>query len=171
MSAVIATERLFAEFRDAARFMQLCRECPNFAHSYLCPPLGHDAEFNLAKYAFAEIHVIKITPLCKEVSSSLAEDLLLPHRIRHEAALLEAEKRKGGLVCCFGGRCRHCGDAPCARLHGLPCRHPESVRPSLEAYGFDVGAIVSTLFGIDMLWPTADLLPRYLLLVGARFHD
>ncbi|MFR2062233.1 MAG: DUF2284 domain-containing protein [Alistipes sp.] len=32
-----------------------------------------------------------------------------------------------------------------------PCLHPDKVRPSLEAFGFDIARTLSELFGIELL--------------------
>ena len=53
----------------------------------------------------------------------------------------------------------------------LPCRHPERVRPSLEACGFDLERTASELFGIEMRWGRNGLLPEYLTLVCGLFHS
>ena len=54
---------------------------------------------------------------------------------------------------------------------GLPCRHPELVRPSLEAYGFDISRTTNELFGIELLWGKDGMLPKYLTLVCGFFHN
>ena len=61
-------------------------------------------------------------------------------------------------------------DLPLSEAHpiiGEPCRHPELVRPSLEALGFNLGEVTRELFNIDMLWGRHGRLPQYLTLVGA----
>lgn len=52
-----------------------------------------------------------------------------------------------------------------------PCRHPELVRPSLEACGFDIGRTTSELFGIELKWGADGKMPEYLTLVCGFFHD
>ena len=51
------------------------------------------------------------------------------------------------------------------------CRHPELVRPSLEACGFDIAHTTSELFGIELKWGTDGSLPEYLTLVCGFFHN
>ena len=171
LMATIGVGELFDRFRDKERFFELCRQCPNFGRSYLCPPLPEGAIERLEACDLAEIHVAKITPVEPRLPSSVAQDVMLPHIIDLEASLIESERRRGGIACGFGGKCRYCNPANCARLSGAPCRRADVVRPSLEAYGFDVGAIVRHLFGIEMLWGRDNLLPEYLLLVGAFFKN
>ena len=69
------------------------------------------------------------------------------------------------------GECFACPGEPCTRPEGLPCRHPERVRPSLEACGFDLERTASELFGIEMRWGRNGLLPEYLTLVCGLFHS
>ena len=57
------------------------------------------------------------------------------------------------------------------RLEAKPCRHPELVRPSLEACGFDIARTTSELFGIELKWGTDGSLPEYLTLVCGFFHN
>lgn len=52
-----------------------------------------------------------------------------------------------------------------------PCLHPDKVRPSLEAFGFDIGRTLSELFGIRLLWGKDGILPEYLMLVSGLFHN
>ncbi len=65
----------------------------------------------------------------------------------------------------------HCSDNECTRNCGTPCRHPEKVRPSLEAFGFDIAKTLSELFNIELLWGKDGKLPEYLVLVSGFFHN
>ena len=67
----------------------------------------------------------------------------------------------------FAGTCLLCPPEHCTRRESLPCRHPESIRPSLEALGFDVARTTSGLFGIDLQWGRPDTPPAYLTLLSA----
>ena len=59
----------------------------------------------------------------------------------------------------------------CTRNCGTPCRHPEKVRPSLEAFGFDIAKTLAELFNIELLWGKDGKLPEYLVLVSGFFHN
>ena len=67
----------------------------------------------------------------------------------------------------FAGTCLLCPPEHCTRRENLPCRHPESIRPSLEALGFDVARTTSGLFGIDLQWGRPDAPPACLTLLSA----
>lgn len=46
--------------------------------------------------------------------------------------------------------CGRCKERGCTRPNGVPCRYPELLRPSLEAYGFDVADLLRSAFGITL---------------------
>lgn len=85
--------------------------------------------------------------------------------------LLELEHRYGGRAFAYVGKCLYCPDSECARKCNRPCLHPDKVRPSLEAFGFDIARTLSELFGIELLWGKNDILPEYLVLVSGLFHN
>ncbi len=87
-----------------------------------------------------------------------------------EERLLAAEHCFGGRAFAFVGECLHC-TAPCARLTGAPCRHPDRLRPSLEACGFDLGRTSSELLDTELLWSSDGHLPRYLTLICGHLHS
>jgi len=95
---------------------------------------------------------------------------MTPLRIRLERELLAYEQSVDGRAFCCTATdgCDFCA-RPCTRPDGKPCRHPELVRPSLEAYGFDLTATLADLFGIKTLWSKDGILPDYLVLIGAVF--
>ncbi len=157
-------------FRDAERFIGFCRQCGNYGKRWGCPPFDYDPAEKLAAYDTAEIIATRIYPDREGLPLSEAAAIMRPVRERIEAELLHREKETGSLAFTFVGECLHCPPATCTRLCGLPCRHPDKVRPSLEAYGFDLGRTLTELFGIDLLWSTDGTLPTYLTLICAIFH-
>ena len=115
--------------------------------------------------------VTKIVPQKQGLPFSEAGRLILPERRRLEQQLLGMERQYGGLSFAYVGTCLHCPEGTCTRPDGKPCRHPELVRPSLEACGFDIGKTTAELFGIDLKWGTDGKLPEYLTLVCGFFHN
>ena len=105
------------------------------------------------------------------LSLSEAGRLMRPERKRIEARLLDMERRIGGRSFAYVGTCLHCPEGSCTRLDGNPCRHPDRVRPSLEACGFDVGRTARELFGIELKWGVEGRMPEYLTLVCGFFHN
>ena len=160
-----------ARFRDAERFMGFCRACRNFGHSWACPPFGFEVDEYLAGYETTLIVATRITPEEHAIPFSEAKRLIRPERQRHERRLLDMERQYGGRSFAYAGTCLYCPEGTCTRPEGKPCRHPELVRPSIEACGFDVGRTTSELLGIELRWGTDGCLPEYLTLVSAFFHN
>lgn len=160
-----------ARFRDAERCAASCRSCPNFGRTWACPPFDFDVDDYLAGYRTALIIVTKITPSRPGLPFAEAGRLIRPERIRHERRLLELEQHYGGRAFAYVGTCLHCPEGCCTRPQGLPCRHPERVRPSLEACGFDLCRTTEELFGIPLRWSHDGRLPEYLTLVSGFFHN
>lgn len=158
-------------FRDAGRFIGYCRECPNFGKSWGCPPFDYDVERLLRRYRMALLVATIITPAEGGRPLSDAGALIRPERERLERRLLSMEKLYAGRSFAYVGTCLWCPPGTCTRAGGQPCRHPELVRPSLEACGFDIGKTASELFGIELKWGAEGMLPEYLTLVCGFFHN
>lgn len=158
-SKTISTEELIGRFRDGERILSYCRECPNFGTTWACPPFDTNVEGELRKYRYVTIFLdIVFTD-----SKGLMEE---KKKIADE--LREKEKEYDGLSLSGIGGCHICGT--CARTDGKCCRHPELVRPSIEAWGFDVSLITEQLFGHKLTWSSEDNI-RELSIVTAMFHN
>jgi len=166
----LPVKELKKRFRDAERFVQFCRECPNFGRSWACPPFNFNEDEYLSQWDSALLVATKIVPAAG-MHGAEAGRLLREVRRTVDARLLDLERTTGGRAFSYAGSCDHCSEDGCNRECRQPCRHPELVRPSLEAFGFDIGAILSDLFGIRLLWPQGDAMPPYLMLVTALFHN
>lgn len=167
----IPTEEYIRRFRDADRFIVCCRKCHNYNRSWACPPFSHDPEQQLRGYRNLLLIATKITPCRSDVPFAESRRLIHPERKRLEQRLLEMERLYGGRAFAYVGSCLYCPEGTCTRQHGLPCRHPDLVRPSLEAYGFDISRTTSELFGIDLIWGRDGKIPEYLTLVCGFFHN
>lgn len=97
------------------------------------PPFGFDMEEYVTRYGTALLVATRITPEEPGLPVSEAGRLILPERQRLERRLLEMERQYGGRSFAYVGTCIHCPEGSCTRPEGRPCRHPELVRPSLEA--------------------------------------
>lgn len=160
-----------ARFRDAERIGGYCRSCPGYGRSWGCPPFGFDMKTYLGGYATALLIATKIIPAMPGAPLSAAKRLIRPERQRLEQRLLGLEKQYCGRAFAYVGECLHCPEGSCTRAEGKPCRHPERVRPSLEACGFDLARTASELFGIELKWSTDNRMPEYLTLVCGFFHN
>ncbi len=158
-------------FRDVPRFIALCKQCKNYGNSWGCPPFDFDTEAFLRQYKYAHIMATKIIPTEKDVPFNRVQEYVLPERIRIERELLEMERQIGGRSFAYVGSCLHCKGNTCTRKCGKPCLHPDKVRPSLEAFGFDISLTLDKLFGIKLLWGKDGKLPDYLVLVSGFLHN
>ena len=160
-----------ARFRDAERFAGCCRACGNYGRSWGCPPFDYEVAELLGRYREVWIVATKITPAVEGLPLAVSQELIRPERIRLEGRLRELGRRYGGRSCAYVGECLYCPPGTCSRPEGKPCRHPELVRPSLEAYGFDIGRTLAELFGIELKWGRDGRMPEYLTLVCGFFHN
>ena len=167
----ISVEEYLDRFHNPAEVWGYCRECSNYGKQWGCPPFDFDVVERLSKYRNLRVIASKITLHDKCASPCEINTLLRPERVRLEEVLLNMERRYNGLASTYIGECLHCAKGCCARLEGKPCCHPELVRPSLEAYGFDVAKTVRELFEIELKWSTNGSLPEYLVLVCGLFYN
>ena len=165
----IAVEEYLARFHNPAEVWGYCSACSNYGKQWGCPPFDFDVVELLCKYSNILLTATKISLIDRDLSPCDIDDILRYERIRLEEKLLELERAHNGLACTFIGKCLHCEEGACSRLEGRPCRHPEMVRPSLEAYGFDVAKTLSELFSIELQWSTSNSLPDYLTLTCGVF--
>jgi predicted metal-binding protein len=169
-TVTIGVDEFIQRFRNEEVVGGYCRECENYGRSWGCPPFDFDVEERLRQYNNVLLIATKITPQKQGLPISAAQELLIPERKRIDKRLLELEQEHNGLACSYVGKCYYCGDESCMRTCGLPCRLPDKVRPSLEAYGFDVSRISRELLGIELQWGKDGLLPRHLVIVCALLY-
>ncbi|MDE6415609.1 MAG: DUF2284 domain-containing protein [Duncaniella sp.] len=169
-SVNLPAEEYIRRFRDTDKFMKSCRECGNFGCSWACPPFSNDTVEELLQYDSVLIVVTRMIPERKDIPLAEVYDFMRPERLRLDRMMLDMEREKGGRYLAFSGTCLYCPEGTCTRKSGNPCRHPESVRPSLEAYGFDVGRTVADLFDFEIKWSCDGYIPEYLTIVSALFY-
>ena len=174
------TEKYFAdidaktyiyEFRRTDYFIEFCQQCKNYNRRYGCPPFDDETLSIVECYEKVRIMGVKIIPNNKQLPLSAANVFMEPVITEINEELLELEKSLGGYAFGFVGTCPYCGGAPCARISGKPCRHPEKVRPSLEAFGFDMSKTAKDLLGLEIKWSQGELIPEYLTLVCGVFYQ
>lgn len=162
---ISASEYIYG-FRDVEKFERCCRECDNYGKSWLCPPFGFDIDEKLRPWS-----KVLLAGVCVAVEAetpvSEAMRILRPASVVLSNYLLDIERQRGGMAMGFSGRCLYCNT--CSRLSGQPCRHADLARPSLESFGFDVGATAERLLGIKLKWGHNNILPDQLSLIGGVF--
>lgn len=162
-------------YRDVERFLSLCKQCHKFGQSWTCPPCEFDVADYVDKYKYAHILGSKMTfdkatleqTTTEESVRKVCDDAMRFGLTKASAYLRKYERRSPGSICFLGSRCLLCGTKPCTRLENKPCRHPDDVRVSLEAVGFDLGKTTQDLLGIELKWGKRDQLPEYITLVTA----
>jgi predicted metal-binding protein len=165
----ISVEEYLARFHNPTEVWGYCRACENYGKSWGCPPFDFDVEERLRQYKNLRLIAVKITPKEEGLPIDIAQELILPERKRLDRYLLDLEREYNGLACSYVGKCYYCAEESCSRLCGKSCRYPELVRPSLEAYGFDVAKTTRDLFNIELKWGTNGSLPEYIVLVCGLF--
>lgn len=170
-TADIDTKTYIERFRKADYFLTFCRQCGNYGRRYGCPPFDYDPLSIIEGYERVRIIGVKIIPHDKRLPLSLAGELMEPVIVSLNKEILETEKQLDGYCCGFVGSCPYCEGKPCARTEGKPCKHPDKVRPSLEAFGFDMSMTAKELLGLDIQWSKDDLIPEYLTLLCGIFYQ
>ena len=152
-------------FRDFGRVRGYCHGCGRYGKCWACPPYDFAEEEYLGQFTTISLLATKITPSeGVALTPETAERILNRERQRLDRMLLGME---GNARAFFAGTCILCPPEKCTRLEGLPCLHPESIRPSLEALGFDIARTASELFGIPLQWGSPGTFPAYLTLISA----
>lgn len=154
-------------FRDAPRVQGYCAQCGNFGKHWGCPPYTRDLDDELRRYNRAELLCLKIT-FEERMSLNEAFRLLTAERLNLEERV-RAMEQGGGRAFGLAGMCPYCIEG-CTRPSGKPCRHPDLVRSSLEAYGFDVVRTAEGLFDLPILWSSDGMTPEYLVFVVGYFE-
>lgn len=170
LTAEIDAQTYIDRYRHADRFVEFCKQCGNYGRRHGCPPFDYDPLTRIQGFDKVRIIGAKVVPTAKDLPLRVAHDLLCPVTVRLNDELLGMERELDGLAFGFVGTCPYCGNLPCARIEGKPCRHPEWMRPSLEAYGFDIMATARDLLQIDIKWGSDGKLPEYLILVCGVFY-
>ena len=166
-----------ARYRDPERFIGYCRECERWNRCWACPLLTVEPEAYLRPYRWATFVAAKIIfgddehacATSPESLRSIAWGALKKEKARLFEALLHCESLVPNSVQLGSGGCHLC--EVCARIDGAPCRHPEKLRYSLDAFGFDLTKIAQELLGIRLLWSNGRELPEYYTLVHALLSE
>ena len=166
------SQELYEAISDgrADYFIKLCQQCGNYGRRYGCPPFDEEPLTAIEGYDTVRILGVKITPTDMSLPLEAANDLMKPVISELNEELLETEKLLSGMCYGFVGTCPYCGGAAWARIDGKPCKHPDKVRPSLEAIGFDISKTAKDLLGLEIKWSQDGVIPEYLTLVCGIFY-
>ncbi len=158
------------KYQDREKYMAYCRECPRYNTVWSCPPLAFDVDAYLEHFTWVNVLCAKIilsssviaeadTP---EKIKAVGWEILIAVKLDMEEKLRRLEKHIPGSVSLSSGGCNLC--KVCSRKDGQPCRQPNKMRYSLDAFGFDLTAITKDMFDIDILW-CKERLPDYFTLI------
>ncbi len=170
LTADISAKDYIERFRNVDYFVELCRKCGNYGKRYGCPPFDKEQLDIINRYQNVWIMGVKVVPNNPMLPLSAANDLMSPVTCEMNEELLEKERTLGGYAFGFVGKCPYCYGEPCQRINGKPCKHPNKVRPSLEAFGFDMSKTAKELLGLEIKWSDGVHIPEYLTLVCGIFH-
>lgn len=171
--AAEAPLRAFIEtYQDKEKFMAYCKECPNYAARWSCPPLAFDPADYIKRFARIDLIGVQIrydeetvraadTP---EKAREIGTRAIRKVKTQIADLLLGAETRLKNAASLSSGGCRIC--PVCARVENKPCRHPEKMRHSLDAFGFDLTKITREFLGVELKWSNGGL-PEYHTLIHA----
>lgn len=124
-TAGIGVDEYISRFRDEKRFVEFCRQCPNYGNSWGCPPFDFDTGEFLRQYKYAYLMATKIIPIEKGIPIDKSQELIRPERIR-------IEKRVAGT----GAQIRRQGIRLCRKMPILSrFRMRPQMQPSLPASG------------------------------------
>ena len=175
--AQIKVKELIYRYRDTEKFIAYCKECNRYNACHACPPFDFSADEYLSPYQTACIIGTKIF-LDKEAinhyqgdsGTKISYEIIGAVRKELDNTLLNLEKQYPESKVFFAGTCHLCPTGKCAKTIGKPCISPERIRPSLEAFGFDVSRIAAELLNIEMQWSRNGMLPEYFTLVSGFFY-
>lgn len=168
----ISMQELMGRYYEPQKFGAACEACPNYRQKWSCPPYDYEVEALLKSYSHCLLmgKKVRITPEEQALRGKEAEALMWQKiddaRAEEDGKALKLEQTGENCLALAAGGCRIC--KTCARAENLPCRDPQRCRPSLESFGFDVGALAEKELGVPLVWQ-AEGLPEYYFLVNALF--
>lgn len=177
LSGMLPAEDYIRDFRDEEKFLGLCRECPQYGGRWGCPPHGFDSLDYLSGYRYAYVLGVKVVPGRRDhlpegrSVGEVCREMLEGVRRLIDVRLLDMEREHPGGKAFFAGSCLLCPEGACTRPAGKPCRNPGSLRPSLEALGFDIGRSAAEILGVELRWGKDGDMPEYLVLVSGFFTN
>lgn len=162
MSLAVETSLRTAECKNA------CKACPNYGVLWTCPPF--DKQMPMHKRMALVATRIYLGGNNHNISEW--ESIFSPVRDCVHDVMLRYERLLKGQLYSFAGNCPFCNENRCSRIFGLPCRHPELARPSLEGVGFNVQSLTECFFNQTIEWGADGYLPSILtFMAGISYGD
>lgn len=150
LSTTMAIGVLVERFHRPEKVWMFCKVCPNYGRKWGCPPFEYDVVEKILKYNYIELFATRVVFTVAALLPDEKELIARTECTCIESKLLALERTTKGVASANIGGCERCTECGCTRPNGAPCRHPELLRPSLEAYGFDVPDLLYSAFGINL---------------------
>lgn len=160
------------DYVDVERFLECCKQCPNYNTKWSCPPYDFDVkERYWNNYKYLHLFAVKMN-----LSDDIADSVMTPEEVnslvvkmRHQSYLLasrwvfEMEAENPGSMALDGGHCDKCKH--CTRIKGVPCRYGKGIRPAIDAIGGNLVKTAKEIFGTKILWIENGKVPEYFLFI------
>lgn len=157
----VSTAEYVKECVDVEKFFKACQQCKEGYHKrWSCPPFDF---YPLKKWLeYDRLTLVGVVlGFKKDTPQSDALAALKAEKERRLKALLCDETNESMVL--SAGKCDVCDK--CARESGLPCRHAERMRYSIESLGGDVCKTAEKYLGKPLLWIKDGVVPEYMILV------
>ena len=172
----IEMPRFRKKYQDREKFMAFCQECPRYDSLWSCPPLSFDVDEFLAPYPWINLLCAKINLEDETIRAAdtaekiktIGWDIVSTVKRETDERLRKLEGQIPKSLSLSSGGCNLCKS--CTRKSGRPCRQPDKMRFSLDAFGFDLTDITKDIFRVDILW-CKDSLPEYFTLIHGLLAD
>lgn len=165
------------EYRNVEKFIAFCKECNRYDNCWVCPPYEQDALAGSENCEFVYLIGTQIVPLQEEKQHTfsgqekqkISWQLLKEVRAKIDPCLRKLEIEYPASRVFYAGTCHLCPENECRKIRRLPCCHPDLIRPSLEASGFDLGRTAAELLHLPLKWCKAGEWPDYWMLISGIF--
>lgn len=178
-SSIVDTQSYINGYCRPKEFIKYCQECNKYNSCWACPPFDYNPLDLLKQYQYINIIGTKVLftqeYLKKNCDANknieILNSTMTAVRSIIDKKLMSLEQKTPHSLALFAGTCHLCPKEGCTRPQNISCRHPQSIRPSLEAYGFDITKTTNELLQLNLLWGKNGLLPQYLILVSGLLSD
>ena len=161
--AYLPMEEMIKKYYDFDTTFGKCSQCSGFEGTWSCPGFDFDPLEYWKQFSALRLIVDRISNEgCATVEE--AQQRLFDEKKKYDAEMLALEATWPGSMSLAAQECNLC--KKCARLVGMPCVHPDSMRYALESLGMLAVKMVPDCFGFDILWSDGKSIPQYYLLVG-----
>lgn len=153
---------ILVKYFEGERLAQVCKEgCRNYGQKWSCPPYASPFLRIVEKYSYAFMLVFSTQmkyywDVKNKYLAVKAANATLKTTIEKCTRDLETYMKGYSLL---SGSCRQC--KPCQCKKGLPCKHPDKMRYSMEAAGLNVQRLTIDFLDHELLWYKNKTLPEY----------